>query len=73
MKTIYRIERDGVVGVIESPDEIDPLQPLADQLIVKIGFSPLAPRLDPDDFEPRARLVVLELLNHLHDKLGIER
>lgn len=73
MKTIYTTEHDGVVGVIESPDEFDPARSLAEQLIVKIGFNPAAPRIDTEDFEPRARLVVLELLNHLHDKLGIER
>jgi hypothetical protein len=73
MKIIYRVEYDGVVGVIESPDEIDPAQPLAEQLIVKIGFSQDAPPLDTADFEPRSRLVVLELLNHLHEKLGIKR
>lgn len=72
MKTIYHVEHDGVVGVIESPDEIDSTRPLAEQLIVKIGFSPTAPRLGADDFEPRARLVILELLNHLHSTLGIE-
>jgi hypothetical protein len=66
MKIIYRVEQDGVIGVIESPDEIDSAQPLAQQLIVKIGFSRAAPRLDTDDFEPRARLVVLELF---HDQL----
>ena len=73
MKTIYHVEHDGVVGVIESPDVIDPAQPLAKQLVVKIGFSGDAPWLDADDFEPRARLVVLELLNHIHNELGIER
>ena len=73
MKTIYRVEHDGVIGVIESPDEIDPDQPLAKQLIVKIGFSAEAPWLDTEDFEPRARLVVLELLNHIHDELKIDR
>jgi hypothetical protein len=39
MKIIYHVEHDGVTGVIESPDDIDPGQPLAKQLIVKIGFS----------------------------------
>ena len=73
MKTIYHVEHDGVVGVIESPDDIDPAQPLAKQLIVKIGFSADAPWLDTDDFEPRARLVVLELLNHIHNELGLDR
>jgi hypothetical protein len=73
MKIIYRVERDGVIGVIESPDNIDPAQPLAKQLMVKIGFSGDAPWLATDDFGPRARLVVLELLNYLHDELGIER
>ncbi len=67
MKTIYRVEHDGVIGVIESPDAISPNLPLAQQLIVKIGVEPTAPRLETEDFEPRARLVVLELLNHLHD------
>jgi hypothetical protein len=73
MKTIYRVEHDGVVGVIESPDEIDSTQPLSKQLIVKIGFSQDAPPLDTADFEPRSRLVVLELLNYLQNELGIER
>lgn len=73
MKTIYRVKHDGVIGVIESPDAVSPNLPLAQQLIVKIGFDPRAPRLDSEDFEPRARLVVLELLNHLHGELGIER
>jgi hypothetical protein len=73
MKIIYRVEHDGVVGVIASPDNIDPAQPLSEQLIVKIGFSPDAPPLDTADFEPRSRLVVLELLNYLHDELGIVR
>jgi hypothetical protein len=72
MKIIYRVEHDGVVGVIESPDDIDSAQPLAEQLMVKIGFSDDSPWLDTDDFDPRARLVVLELLNHLHDEFGIE-
>lgn len=73
MKIIYRVERDGVVGVIESPDDIDPAQPLAEQLMVKIGFSDDGPWLDTDDFDPRARLVVLELLNYLRSEFGIER
>lgn len=73
MKTIYRVEHDGVVGVIESPDEINSARPIAEQLIVKIGVTGEAPQLHPEDFEPRARLVVLELLNHLHNELGIER
>lgn len=68
MKTIYRVEHDGVVGVIESPDEINSTRPLAEQVIVKIGVIPDAPRLDTEDFEPRARLVVLELLSYLHDE-----
>lgn len=72
MKTIYRVAHDGVVGVIESPDEIEPAQPLAQQLWVKIGFDKAAPPLDADDFEARVRLVVLELLNHLRDELGID-
>lgn len=72
MKIIYRVEHDGVIGVIESPDDIDPAQPLAKQLMVKIGFAGDAPWLDTDDFEPRARLVVLELLNHIQIVLGIE-
>lgn len=73
MKIIYRVEHDGVIGVIESPDKINTDRPLAKQLIVKIGFSQDAPPLDTADFEPRSRLVVLELLNYLHDDLGIER
>jgi hypothetical protein len=73
MKIIYHVEHDGVVGVIESPDDIDPAQPLAKQPMVKIGFSGDAPWLDTEDFEPRARLVVFELLNHLQNELGIDR
>jgi hypothetical protein len=73
MKVIYRIERDGVIGLIESPDEIDPTRPLAEQLRVKIGFSGEASPLDSEDFKPRARLVVLELQNYIRDELGIER
>lgn len=72
LKTIFRIEHDGVVGVIESPNEIDPARPLAQQLQVKIGFDGAAARLDAEAFEPRARLVVLKLMNHLHDELGID-
>ncbi len=71
MKTIYTTEHNGVIGMIESPDEIDPARPLAEQLRVKIGFDRAAPPLDTEDFEPRARLVVLELLSHLHEELGI--
>ena len=72
MKTIYHVEHDGVVGVIESPDVIDPARPLAKQLTVKIGFSADAPWLDTEDFEPRVRLVVLELQNHLREAFGID-
>ena len=72
MKTIYRVAHDGVVGVIESPDEIDPAQPLAKQLWVKIGFDKAAPPLDAEDVEAAVRLVVLELLSHLHDQIGID-
>lgn len=70
MKIVYRVEHD---GVIESPDEISSAQPLAKQLIVKIGFSADAPWLDTEDFDPLARLVVLELLNHIRDESGVER
>jgi hypothetical protein len=73
VKIIYHVEQNGVVGVIESPDVVDPVKPLAKQLIVKIGFSADAPWLDTADFEPRARLVVLELLNHIHNEIGIEQ
>lgn len=73
MKTIYRIDRDGVIGLIESPDEIDPTRPLVDQLTVKIGVTDDVPRLDPEDFKPRAQLVVLELQNYIHHELGVER
>lgn len=73
MKIIHRVEHDGVIGVIESSGEIDPAQPLAKQLIVKIVFSADAPWLDTEDFEPRSRLLVLELLNHINNDLGIER
>ena len=72
MNIIYRVEHDGVIGVIESPDDIDPAQPLAKQLMVKIGFSGDAPCLDTEDFEPRVRLVVLELRNYLRAEFGLE-
>lgn len=71
MKTIYRVEHDGAIGVIESPDGINLDKPLAEQLMVKIGVDPSAPRLDTDEFEPRARLVVLELQNYLREKFDI--
>jgi hypothetical protein len=72
MKMIYRVEHDGVIGVIESPDEIDSARPLANQLMVKIGFSGDAPSLDTEDFEPRVGLVVLELRNFLRAEYGLE-
>jgi hypothetical protein len=72
MKTIYETNHDGVIGVIEEPEHIDPKRPLSEQLIVKIGFDPEAGWIDTADFEPRARLVVLELLNHIENDLGIE-
>jgi hypothetical protein len=70
---MYRVAHDGVGGVIESPEKIDPARPLAEQLRMKIGFESSAPPLDAEDFEARVRLVMLELLNHLHDELGIDR
>jgi hypothetical protein len=73
MKIIYHVEHDGVMRVIQSPDHVDPAQPLAEQLTVKIGFTCHTPRHDTEDFEPRARLAVLELLNHLHNEIGIAR
>lgn len=54
-----------MIGVIESPDEIDPGRPLAEQLTVKVGVDPNAPQLSADEFEPRARLIVLELHNYI--------
>jgi len=71
MKVIYRVEHDGVIGVIECPDNVNPDRPLAEQLMVKIGFSADAPWLETDDFEPRARLVVLELRNYIRDNFEI--
>lgn len=73
MKNIYRIEQDGVVGVIECPDHLDPDRPLAEQLQIRIGFDNRAPRIDADDFAPRAQLVMLALLNYLRDELGIDK
>ena len=72
MNIIYRVEHDGVIGVIESPDDIDPAQPLAKQLMVKIGFTGDAPCLDTEDFEPRVRLVVLELRNYLRTEFELD-
>jgi hypothetical protein len=71
MITIYRTEHDGVIGLIARPDEIDPERSLSEQLIVKIGYSPDGPWLETGDFEPRARLVVLELRNFIREELGI--
>jgi len=71
MKTIYETMHDGVVGRVVEPDEIDPDQPYAEQLQVMIGFDPEAPRLSTEEFEPRARLVVLELQNYLRDEYGM--
>jgi hypothetical protein len=72
VRTIYCVAHDGVVGVIESPEKIDPARPLGPQLRVKIGFQSGAPPLDAEDFKARVRLVILELLNHLHDELGVD-
>ena len=69
---IYQVDHDGVIGVIESPDEIDPLRPLAEQMQVKIGVNDSARSLHPDEFTARARLVILELRNYLRDEWGIE-
>ena len=65
MKIIYQTAHDGVIGVIESPDDIDPDRPLAEQLTIKIGVDPQSPRISPDEFEPLARLVVLELTDYI--------
>jgi hypothetical protein len=72
MKTIYRTEHDGVVGIIVSPDNVEPERPLVEQLQVIIGFDQDAPRLDTDEFEPRARLVVLELRNYRREEFGMD-
>ena len=72
VKTIYRVVHNGVVGVIESPRKIDPAWPLAQQLYVKIGGESGAPPPGDEDFEAGVRLVMLELLNHLHDEFGID-
>jgi hypothetical protein len=73
MKTVYRTEHGGVIGVIEEPATIDPERPLDEQLIVKIGVADDGTRLDVGDFESRARLVVLELRNYIEKDLGITR
>jgi len=69
MKIIFRVEHHGAIGVIESPVEIKSAQPLAEQLIVKIGFDPAASRLDADEFDTQARLVVLELRSYIRAEL----
>jgi hypothetical protein len=70
MKTIYDTVHDGVVGQIVEPDDIDPDQPYADQLQVMIGVNEDGKRLSAEEFEPRARLVVLELRNYLREQFG---
>jgi hypothetical protein len=72
MKTIYQTVHNGVVGSIVQPNEIDPNRPFAEQLQVMIGFDQEAPRLTTEEFEPRARLVVLELRNYLRDEFGLD-
>ena len=72
MKVIYQVDHDGVIGVVESPEEIDPLRPLAEQMQVKIGVNDSGRNLHPDEFGARARLVILELLNYLRDEWGME-
>jgi hypothetical protein len=37
-----------------------------------IGFDQDAPRLETEEFEPRARLVVLELRNYLREEFGLD-
>lgn len=71
VRIIYQVDHDGVIGVIESPDELDPGRRLAEQLRVKIGVDAAGRDLDADEFAGRARLVVLELLNHIRDEFGI--
>lgn len=72
MKVIFQVDHDGVIGVVESPEEVDPLRPLAEQMQVKIGVNESGRRLDPEGFGARARLVIPELKNYLRDELGID-
>ncbi len=72
MKTIYETVHDGVVGEIVEPDEIDPDRPWHDQLQVRIGVNEEGKCLSTEEFEPRARLVVLELRNYLREEFGLD-
>jgi hypothetical protein len=70
MKTIYRTVHDGVIGEIVEPDAIDSNRPWHEQLQVRIGVDDEGKKLSPKEFEPRARLVVLQLRNYLRDEFG---
>jgi hypothetical protein len=72
MTVIYQVDRDGVIGMIEAPDDSDPGRPLTEQWQVKIGVDPAGPELDADEFEAPARLVILELRNYLRDEWGMD-
>jgi hypothetical protein len=72
MKLIYQTVHDGVIGQIIEPEGIDPSRSYAEQLQVKIGVDDDGKHLSTDEFEPRARRVVLELLNYLRDEYGME-
>jgi hypothetical protein len=65
MRTIYENVHDGVIGRIVEPDDLDPDKPYAEQLEVRIGVDDTGARISPDDFEPLARLIVLELHNYI--------
>jgi hypothetical protein len=71
MKLIYQTSHDGVIGQVIEPDDMDASRPYAEQLQVKIGVDEQGKQLTSDDFEPRARLFVLELRNFLRDVFGM--
>jgi hypothetical protein len=65
MKTIYESMHDGVIGRIIEPNCLDASRPYAEQLEVRIGVDATGARLSPNEFEPLARLVVLELRDYI--------